>query len=336
VSGAVIGYVLLALFAAGGIRGLVLKFRRVRVGGYRGLWFTVGGGLAGALLGQFVIGSGGVSGFRPGAVAGGLVAGAVAAVLLMGWDEWLDHLLPSFYACVRREVRGLFTTPIPYFVLFLFVLISGIYFWGSLVNTNRVGFRDVFMRLAEFGFFLFPLLTMAAFARERAEGTIEVLMTAPVSEGAVTVSKFIGTMVFYLAMLLPTVAYYVVLREIGREIGKPDPGPVYASYLGMVLAGGFFVSLGLFASALTSSQILAAILSWVLMVILWISSGISTVMGFAGSWLGDVLEFLDPLDLHLAPFLRGVIDLRDVVFYLSFTVFFLFLAARSVEARMWR
>ena len=86
----------------------------------------------------------------------------------------------------------------------------------------------------------------------------------------------------------------------------------------------------------TTSQILAAILAWVVMLILWSAAGVSTFFGFAGGWLGDALEYLDPLELHLAPFLRGTIDPKDVLFYLSFTAFFLFLASRSVEARKWR
>ncbi len=267
----------------------------------------------------------------------GLVAGAVPMTLVaLGCDALFDRLWPSFYACVKRETFTHFSTPIPYFVLFLFLILTGFLFWATLRGTGNVSVRYVFMSVASICFFLFPLLTMGLFARERAEGTIEVLMTAPVSDAAVTVAKFLGTMVFYLAMLLPSLLYYFILVEVGREIGKPDPGPVISAMLGMVLIGGFYVSLGLFASSVTSSQIMAAILAWVLVILLMLSKPIAEVFGVTYTWVGDILVYLSPTDEHLEPFLRGVIDPRDVVFFLSFTVFFLFLSVRSIESRKWR
>ena len=266
----------------------------------------------------------------------GAGAGIVVSALLIGWDEFFDRVSPTFYASVRREVHSFFSTPIPYFVLFLFVVLCGIFFWANLKFTRTVSMAPVFGQVTSLCFFLFPLLTMALFARERSEGTIEVLMTAPVSDTTVVLSKFLGTLVFYLAMLLPTVLYYFVLKHIGEEIGKPDPGPVISAYVGMILAGGFFISVGLFTSSITSSQILAALFAWVLIIFFLLSRGIVDLMGLAGTWLGDAIEYVDPLNAHLQPFLRGVIDVKDVLFFLSFTVFFLFLSVRSVESRKWR
>lgn len=312
--------------------GLYLRFRRGALWGPGCVWLSACLGAVGALVAIYFFES---EAGEPWALAG-FLAGSVAGFLALGLDEIFDRYLTTFYACVRREVRALFTTPIPYFVLFIYVLVSGLFFWASLQETQRVGFRDSFDRLAEFSVILFPLLTMGALSRERSEGTIEVLLTASVSERSVVASKFVGTMVFYLAMIAPTLVYYVVLREIGREIGKPDPGPVYSAYLGMILSGGLFISIGLFASALTSRQILAAILSWLLLLILRNLKPISNVLGFGGTTVGDALEYMDPVHLHLAPFLRGIIDPQDVVYYLSFTVFFLFLASLSLQSRRWR
>jgi len=266
----------------------------------------------------------------------GLLAGAVLAVLVLGWDALLDRLWPSFHACMKRETAAHFSTPIPYFVLFLFLVLTGFFFWMTLRQTGMVSVRMMFGSVTVFCLLLFPLLTMGLFARERSEGTIEVLMTAPVSDSAVTVAKFIGTMTFYMAMLLPSLLYYFILVEVGREIGKPDPGPVISAMLGMVLIGGFFISLGLFASSLTSSQILSAMIAWIMFFVFLVAGGIPEVLGLSYSWVGDVLGYLDPINGHLEPFLKGVIDPKDVVFFLSFTVFFLFLTVRAVEYRKWR
>ncbi|MHC4471694.1 MAG: ABC transporter permease [Planctomycetota bacterium] len=265
----------------------------------------------------------------------GFAVGAGFFLVALGWDELYDRICPAFYACVRREVGTFFSTPIPYFVLVLFLLLSGFFFWGSLEASQQVSFRPVFRNVSFFGFFLFPLLTMGLFARERSEGTIEALMTAPVSDTAVAVSKFLGTMAFYVAMLLPTVVYFVILRYIGRDIGKPDVGPVISAYVGMILLGGLFASLGLFTSSLSQSQILAALFSWVIIIFFLIAGDLAGLMGISEMGLGSVLEYVGHMN-HQEAFFRGVIEPRDVIYFLSFTVFFLFLSVRAIESRKWR
>ena len=266
----------------------------------------------------------------------GAAGGAALCVIAFAWDEFYDRVATSFYACVKREVTALFSTAIPYFVLFLFVLLSGVFFWAYLKGTQVASLRYAFENVAQFGIFLFPLLTMGAFAREKAEGTVEVLMTAPISDVSVVVSKFLGILSFYLVMLLPTVIYYAILAWIGQAKGLPETGPIWTAYLGMVLLGSFFISMGMLASSLTSSQILAALLSWVFVIVFLIAEGLVQVLGLTGTDLGDALSYLSPLGPHLNTFLTGVIDPKDVVFFLSFIVFFLFLAVRSVESRKWR
>jgi ABC-2 type transport system permease protein len=199
-----------------------------------------------------------------------------------------------------------------------------------------VTLRYVFSTLSGFGFFLFPLLTMGLFAQERSEGTIEVLLTAPVSEASVALAKFLATVAFYVVMLVPSVVYAAIIVYLGEEIGKPDVGPLLTSYLGLLLAGGLYISIGLFTSALTSSQILAALLSWVVILVFWISNQLPALFGLRNTPAGDALEYLHPLEGHLFHFLRGVIDPADVVYFLSFTALFLFLAVRAIESRKWR
>jgi ABC-2 type transport system permease protein len=279
-----------------------------------------------------------LSGFT---VAFGFVAVlTLVAILLLspalGLDEFLDRVAPGFQACLRRELYRQFSTPIPWFVLFLFTVLSGVFFWGNLEVSREITLRYVWQTVASLGSLLFPLLTMGIFARERSEGTIEVLMTAPISSWSVTTAKFLSTVAFYLVMLAPTLIYYAVLLQLGQDIGKPDTGPAVTSYLGLILAGAFYISLGLFCSALTSSQILAALLTWVFIIFFFIAGQLPTVLGLEGTDLGGVLEYIRPQEVHLVPFLKGVIDPKNVVFYLSFIVFFLFLCTRAIESRKGR
>jgi ABC-2 type transport system permease protein len=331
----VIGWVVLTVLAVwlGGTGILGFGWRVNRAGTTRVLklavpgafWFSVAVGLCVWMLTLSQWGA-----------IGGFMAGVGVFALALGWDEFYDRVATGFYACVRREVTALFTTPIPYFVLFLFVLLSGVFFWAYLRGLQQVTLRYAFENVAQFGIFLFPLLTMGAFAREKAEGTVEVLMTAPISDVSVVVSKFLGILVFYVVMLLPTIVYFGLLRWIGAEIGKPEVGPIWTAYLGMVLLGAFFISMGMLASSFTSSQILAALLSWVFVIFFLIAGGLAEILGLVGTDLGDTLEFMSPLGEHLESFLTGVVDPKHLVYFLSFIVLFLFLTVRSVESRKWR
>jgi ABC-2 type transport system permease protein len=267
------------------------------------------------------------------------ITGVAVALLppALGWDEFLDRVAPGFYACVRRELYRQFSTPIPWFVLFLFTMLVGVLFWGNLDVRREITMRYAWGTVASLGSLLFPLLTMGVYSQERSEGTIEVLMTAPISSGAVTVSKFFSTMSFYLVMLAPTLIYYAILKDLGQDIGKPDAGPAVTSYIGLILAGGFYISLGVFFSALTSSQILAALLTWVFIIFFdFLAGAMPGLLGIEGTDLGGVIEYLQPGKMHLLPFLKGVVDPKNVLFFLSFTVFFLFLAARASESRKGR
>ncbi len=333
-----IGWILLGLAGAGlaGTAVVGLAGRMKRAGFRKGVlapawkvgpWFAVG---LGAL---FFIVTWSLAG-----LLAGLAAGALLFLAALGWDEFSDRACPAFYACFRREVYGFFATPIPYFVLFLFTMMSGVFFWEGLDRSRLLTLRPSFGSIAFLGFFLFPLLTMGLLARERSEGTIEVLMTAPVSDSAVAVSKFLATMTFYLAMLLPTAAYYAVMKHIGEHAAPPvsvDVGPVLTGLAGMILMGAFFAAMGLMASSFTSSQILAALLTWVLIVVFLILGMVSRALGFTGTTLGGVLESIET-GHHLDQFLKGVIDPKEVIYFLSFTVFFLFIAVRSLESRKWR
>lgn len=268
-------------------------------------------------------------------VAGTVAAGALIHLLL---GALLDLVCETsrFGALLQREVRFYFHTPVPYMVMVLFTLAAGLFFFAILNDYPSVSYRHSFQTIASFLIFLVPILTIRSFAEEKASGTVEPLMTAPVTEAQVVSGKFLGAMVFFAVMLLPTLAYFPVLRFIGASIGKPDAGPVVAGYVGILLFGGFHVAIGILASTLTQDSVLGAFLAFVMTLFFWV---IEPVMGsrqlIATQGWQEAALYLSPTR-HLEPFLKGMLAPMDAIYFASFTLFFLFLAVRSIEYRKWR
>lgn len=241
-----------------------------------------------------------------------------------------------FGALLQREYQAYFHTPVPYLVMVLFTLASGYFFHTVLRTTEAITFRFAFQSMSSFLIFLVPLLTIRSFAEERSTGTLEPLLTAPVTETQVVAGKFFGAMTFFCVMLLPTLAYFVVLRVIGKEIGRPEWGPMVGGYIGLVLFGGFHIAIGVFASTLTQDSILGAFLAFVMTLFFWVIQPLMEAKRLleVPAW-DDAAVYLAPIS-HLEPFLKGLLSPVDVVYFLSFTLFFLFLAVRLIEYRKWR
>jgi ABC-2 type transport system permease protein len=269
------------------------------------------------------------------AVACTVAAGALIHVLLGALLDLVSET-SRFGALLQRETMFYFHTPVPYMLMVLFTLISGWFFYIMLLQSQAITYRFSFQLIASFLIFLVPILTIRSFAEEKASGTVEPLLTAPVSEAHVVAGKFFGAMTFFVVMLLPTAAYYAVLRWIGQSIGKPDPGPVVAGFVGMVLFGALHVSIGIFASTLTQDSVLGAFLAFVMTLFFWVIQPVmeSRQLISTPGW-SEAAIYLSPTK-HLDAFLKGTIPLVDVVFFVSFTMFFLFLSVRSIEYRKWR
>lgn len=241
-------------------------------------------------------------------------------------------------ATALRELRAYFVSPLAYGLLFFLLAFNGVVFALILAFLNDplapAGRPlDLFFG-GTFFFWLVlaatvPLLTMRLLAEERRSGTIEVLMTAPVTENQVVAGKYLAVLVFYLFLWLPTLVYPVILEQAGDI----DWGLVASGYLGIFLLGALFLAAGLFASSLTSSQILAA------------AGGFAAILGLLALSLLEALAG-DPawrevfahvsVLTHMEELARGVVDTRRLVFYASTTLFFLVLAARSLAAKKWR
>ena len=245
----------------------------------------------------------------------------------------------KFWAIVRRELISYFSSPLAYIVMTAFLLMQGYIFYLIVSFLNNPSTQAMTPLRLFFGgtifFWLFllfvvPVITMRLLAEERRSGTLEVLLTSPVTEGQVVVGKFLAAMIFYIALWLPTSIYVLIL---GRH-SEIDLGPVFAGYLGVLLLGFLFLAVGTFASTLTDNQLIAAIIAFAAMVVLF-SIGLVEQLLISSSAFKTALGYMN-LWTQMDDFSKGIVDTRHVVYQLSVGILFLVLAAKSLEVKKWR
>ncbi len=228
----------------------------------------------------------------------------------------------------KKEVLSNFTSARAYVMCALMMFFAAWIFWlGSLQEGRDASIRGIM------GLFVFlllaitPILTMRTLSEENSRGTLELLLTSPVKELDIVLGKFLGTLTLYLTLFAMTGIFPLILFKVST----PEGGPMAAQYLGMILCSMAFISVGIFASSITSSQVIAAVVSYLLLLMFWISWFFAQALP---SRVADVVKQVALID-HLDNFGKGVVDAVDVFYYLAFTVAFLFLAVRAVEARRW-
>lgn len=234
-------------------------------------------------------------------------------------------------ALTRRELAAYFLSPMAYVVLTVFVLLPG--YVLSEVTIRQLGVADmgpIINLMAWVLLFISPMLTMRLFADEFQSGTIEPLMTAPVNTLEVVLAKYLASLVFLLVALVPTFLYPAALFALG----KPDPGPIVAGYFGLYLLGAYFLALGMVASACVRTQVSAAVITIVLLLGLQIVGQV--VPTDAVDPLSKAARYLSYWNHYFGVFTKGIVDTRDVVFFVSHIVFFVFLTAVVVAVRRWR
>jgi ABC-2 type transport system permease protein len=245
---------------------------------------------------------------------------------------------------VRRELGVFFASLTGYAVIASVLLLLGLSFTGMLssLNDDPHGVVEPLTVLfySTFYFWLIlllitPVITMRSFAFEKGTGTYETLMTTPVSDLQVVLAKFTGTLLFYILTWLPLFGCIAVVRYFTREPTALDPWTTASTFLGITLIGCLYMSMGCFASALTRSQIIAAMNSLVMGLGLFVLSLRSLVPAPSSDWAGKVFSYIS-LSEHMEDFARGIVDTRHIVFYLSLTAFFLFLTFKVVESRRWK
>ena len=248
----------------------------------------------------------------------------------------------AWWTLTRRELAGFYLSLSGYVIMAAAVFLMGGSFVVLMKNLQReaspMPVTEVFYNTQFFWLILLlttPVITMRLFALEKFSGTFETLMTTPVTDLQVVLAKFTAAQVFYTVMWLPLLACLLIVRHFTHDAATFDPGVIGSTYLGILLLGSVFISLGCFASALTRSQVIAVIISLVfgatLFMIAWVVDGLPAQGGWAGRMLA-CLAFFE--QMHY--FARGVVDTRPVVLLASLTLFFLFLTLRVVESRRWK
>jgi ABC-2 type transport system permease protein len=228
----------------------------------------------------------------------------------------------------KKELRTFFDSHIAYIVITIFLLICGWFFFSDLFLVNQASMRNLFGIIPFIFMFFVPAVTMRLISEEKRSGTIEVLVTFPVRDHEIIVGKFLAGLILIAVAVILTLVYAITLSGIGDF----DFGSVVSGYIGLIFLGAAYLSIGIFTSCLTQNQIVAFITSFVIIFALFM---MDKVLMFMPTLLASFLEYLS-VSYHFSNISRGVIDSRDVIYYLSLIFFFLFLAVRALENRKWR
>ena len=246
----------------------------------------------------------------------------------------------------KKEMKSYFASPIAYLLLAIFAVIFGFFFYsatrffilqgmqmqmmgrGTPMDVNEYVIRPLLTNASVIGLFLIPMITMRLYAEEKRSGTIELLMTSPVRDLEIVLGKWLAALVLYTAILGVSGINLGILFAFGR----PDWKPILVGFLGLLLQGGCLLAIGTFISTLTRNQIIAGGATFAVCLMLWVLDWVSA---YDQSAWGKVISYLSVVT-HFEPFSKGVVDSKDVIFYLSMIFFGLFLTARSVESLRWR
>jgi ABC-2 type transport system permease protein len=251
----------------------------------------------------------------------------------------------NILAIANKELKSYFSSPIGYIAVGLFALLYG-YFYvailayfvrqsmqgqfsgGPAMNVNQDMIRPILNDVMVLLLFVLPAITMRTYSEEKRSGTIELLLTSPLTDFQIIMGKFLGAMALYAVMLAVSLIHIGLLYLYGR----PEWKPLLTAYLGLLLVGGCFISVGMFISTLTKNQIVAYMMTFAVFLLLWVINWIGT---FGGPMLADVTAYLSIVDQY-DDFAKGVIDTSHLIYYGSFMTFGLFLTAKSVESDRWR
>ena len=247
-----------------------------------------------------------------------------------------------FLTLMRRELAAFFFSLTGYVIIAAVTFLIGLSFVVLMTNLGSdpspMPVTELFYRTYYFWLIVLlatPVITMRLFALEKLSGTFETLMTTPVEDLQVVAAKFTAAAIFYTIMWMPMLPCLFVVRHFTNQPGTLDPGTIGGMYLGVFLVGCLFLSLGCFASALTRSQMTAAMISFVFGVSLFSLGFLAETISAAAQWKTQVLSHFGLFE-QMNDFARGVVDTRTVIFYASLTLFFLFLTLRVVESRRWK
>ena len=234
------------------------------------------------------------------------------------------------FAILKKEINSFFASPIGYLVIALFLLLNGMFLWLFKGDSNILdyGFADVssFFLLAPWILiFLIPAVTMRSFSDEKKQGTLELLLTKPISHLHIVLGKYFGAFVLILIALLPTLLYVYTVYQLANPVGNLDVGSTVGSYFGLLFLIAAYTAIGVFASTLSDNQIVAFITSVFICFVFYF--GFESVADFTSS---NFIEQLG-MSIHYKSMSRGVLDTRDIIYFLSITVFFIMLTKFNIN-----
>jgi ABC-2 type transport system permease protein len=252
----------------------------------------------------------------------------------------------NMWIICQKELRSYFVSPIAYILLAIFAIVFGFFFWNLVgifvfegmeaqmrgnmfpMNVNEQVIRPLISNISVIGLFLIPIISMRLFAEEKRTGTIELLATSPVRDFEVILGKWLAAMILYGAMLLLTALNFVWLFHYGN----PDWKPLLIAYLGLFLQAGVLLAIGIFISSLTRNQIIAGSITFSVCLLLWVLEWVSE---YDSTPTARVMAYL-ALPVHFESFAKGLLSLKDAVYFVTAIFLGLFLTARSLESMRWR
>jgi ABC-2 type transport system permease protein len=254
----------------------------------------------------------------------------------------------NILAIAHKELKSYFASPIAYIVIGVFALLYG-YFYiailaffvrqsmqmgqlgmgaGQSMNVNQMLLRPLLQNVTILVLFMMPAITMRTYSEEKRSGTIELLLTSPITDLQIVIGKFLGALALYGIMLTISLIHVGLLFVYG----SPEWKPILTAYLGLLLLGGCFISVGLFVSTLTKNQVVAFMVTFGVFLFLWV---INWIGSFSGPTVNDLTNYLSIVG-HFDDFAKGVLDTTHLIYYISFILFGLFLTAKSVDSERWR
>ena len=242
------------------------------------------------------------------------------------------------YTLFKKEINSFLNSLIGYIVLIVFLVITGLFLWVFPVEFNipdygYASINGLFLIAPWVFLFLIPAITMRSFADERKGGTLELLYTKPVTDVQILTSKFLASLTLVIIALIPTIIYYLSVYHLGLPKGNIDSGATWGSYIGLIFLGASFVAIGIFSSSLSDSQIVSFIISVFLCGFMYIGFEFIYTLSLFGS--ADLLVKSLGIQAHYASISRGVIDTKDLVYFLSVIGLFLLLTKVVMERRKW-
>lgn len=238
----------------------------------------------------------------------------------------------------KKEINSFFSSLIGYIVIGVFLIYLSLMMWvlpdTSIFEYSYATLDQLFDLSPLIFMFLIPAITMRSFAEEKQSGTIELLVTRPLTDLQIILGKFLACVSLLIFALIPTLIYYITVYNLGSPVGNIDSGATWGSYLGLIMLGAGFVSMGIFASSLTKNQIVAFIIAiFLCFTFYWLFDMVSRAPVFVGK-IDDIIQMFG-IEYHYRSISRGVVDSRDVVYFFSVTAFFIAATKVSLESRKW-